>query len=255
MGDALGSRAWELGRFDALLPSRAAVVVPGSSGVVAFAATPELTGARRVLMRTFSRALLIFTILLSWAGLGCDGVMPSDLEIERLPDVQPNLPNVPTIPPPPHPVQLEDSSYTVYGLRRRLRDTIDNDATVTGYIVEMYVPPECPEREQCEAPAAPHFFLADIAGEADAGKRLLVSGYAENQEQIDDAIASAARGRPPVADPETDTPPVPYDLAVGNQVKVTGRFTRASNAGFANSEGLLEYQTHETLQAVAAEDS
>ena len=43
---------------------------------------------------------------------------------------------MPTIPPPPHPVQYPDSSYSVFGLRRRAATTMDTDVQVTGYIVE-----------------------------------------------------------------------------------------------------------------------
>lgn len=180
----------------------------------------------------------------------------SDLTIERLPDVRPNLPEVPTLPPPPHPVQYDDASYSVYGLRHRIRNTMDSDVEVTGYIVEIYQPPECPEGEHCPTPAAPHMWIADTRGETDQGKRLMVVGYAENQAQIDEAIEDARRGRTRELTEEERAMgmiPIPTDFHVGNKVKVEGRFTRMSGSGFNSSEGLLEYRNHTTLENVAEE--
>ncbi len=177
----------------------------------------------------------------------------SDLTIEALPEVTPNLPSVPTLPPPPHPTQYGDSSYSVYGLRSRLRNTIDTDVEVTGYIVDIYTPPEC-EREPCPRPAAPHMWVADTPNETERGKQLMVVGYAENQEQIDEAVELAERGRYEPPDPETGLLPIPTDLVVGNKVKVGGRFARVGSSGFNNSEGLIEYGSHTTIEAVNAED-
>ncbi|MCA9603724.1 MAG: hypothetical protein KC417_16950, partial [Myxococcales bacterium] len=57
----------------------------------------------------------------------CDQAAASDLQVERLPDVKPNLPAVPTLPPPPYPVTYADSSYSVYGVRKRGNTTMDTD--------------------------------------------------------------------------------------------------------------------------------
>jgi hypothetical protein len=127
---------------------------------------------------------------------------------------------------------------------------MDTEVSVLGYIVEVYQPPECPEGERCPLPSAPHMWIADTAGEAEAGKRLMVVGYAENQAAIDEAIKEAERGRTP--EPIPGVPPIPTDFAVGAKVKVNGRFTRVSGMGFNNSEGLLDYRGHETLEPVAA---
>ena len=174
----------------------------------------------------------------------------SDLVIEALPEVQPNLPAVPTLPPPPHPTTLGDGSYTIYGLRSRLRTTIDTTVEVTGYIVDIYVPPEC-ESEPCARPAAPHFWIADTNNEEDRSKQLMIVGYAENQEQIDEAVELAERGRYEAPDPESGLLPIPTDLLVGNKIKVGGPFARVGSSGFNNSEGLLEYRSHTTIESVA----
>jgi hypothetical protein len=176
----------------------------------------------------------------------CGPSAASDLSIERLPDVEPNLPEVPTIPPPPFPTQYEDSSYSIYGLRRRMATTIDTELEVTGYIVEIYVPPECPEGQEADCPpaAAPHMWIADTRGEAERGKRLTVVGYAENQAQIDEAIEAAQRGHPIIPEEETGLLPIPTDFVVGAKIKLNGRFARVSGTGFNISDGLLEYRGH-----------
>lgn len=178
----------------------------------------------------------------------CSGGPAPDLIIERMPDVTPSLPTVPTIPPPPYPVQHPDTSYSIYGVRRRMATTIDTDVVVTGYIVAAYVPPECPEDHTCPPPAAPHIWIADAMSIGEDGQRLMVVGYAENQAAIDEAVENARRGREQPPESETGIIPIPVDFGVGAKIKVRGRFARLSGAGFNNSEGLLEYRGHETLE-------
>ena len=180
----------------------------------------------------------------------CGNQPAADLTIERLPDSAPALPSVPTLPPPPHPVQYPDQSYSVYGLRRREAVTMNTDVQVTGYIVEIYQAPECPEGRTCPQPAAPHMWIADTRGEADATHRLAIVGYAENQTAIDEALELARRGRP-WQDPDeaaAGVPAVPVDFFVGNKVVVRGRFARISGSGFNLSEGLIEYAGHTTSE-------
>ena len=96
---------------------------------------------------------------------GCEQKAEAKVQVEKLPDVTPSVPAVPTIPPPPHPIQYQDQSYSIYGLRRNLRRTIDTDVSVTAYIAKVFIPPECPPKEKCPTPAAPHVWLSDVAGE------------------------------------------------------------------------------------------
>jgi hypothetical protein len=192
------------------------------------------------------RALITLSLLPGlWA---CGPEAAEDLTIQRLPEVEPNLPAVPTLPPPPHPVQYGDSSYSVYGVRHRLANTVNTELSVTGYIVEVYVPPECPEEENCPPATAPHMWIADTQEEAESGKRLTVVGYAENQVQIDEAVEAMERGRPLEIDPESGMLPIPTDFNVGAKVTISGRFARISGSGFNISNGLLEYRSHETLE-------
>jgi len=195
--------------------------------------------------------LLSVTSLAAFVLLGCGQEGATDLQVERLPDVVPNLPEVPQLPPPPHPLTYADGSYSVYGVRRRLRQTMDTEVAVTGYIVEVYQAPPCEGDETCPAPAAPHMFIADTPNETDPTKRLQVVGYADNQSQIDEARRDARRGRPQEVDPETGELPIPTDFDVGNKVKVAGQFARMSSAGFNNSMGLLDYRGHETLETAS----
>jgi len=188
---------------------------------------------------------------------GCEPGAAEGLTVERLPDVEPSLPPVPTLPPPPYPVQYEDDSYSVYGLRKKQRVTMDEGVEVTGTIVEIYEPPECPRGERCEA-LAPHFWIADEAPgegqELEPEQRLMVVGYAENQDAIDEAVKLAERGRYEPPPPESGMPPIPTDLAVGNKVNIQGRFARVSGSGFNSSLGLLDYDGYETLEAPGEDD-
>lgn len=170
-------------------------------------------------------------------------------QVEKLPDIKPNLPAVPTLPPPPYPVQYGDQSYSVFGLRKRMRQTIDSEVDVTGFIVQVYEPPECPKGKKCPMPKAPHIYIADAKDEADPSKLLLVAGYAENQKAIDETRRDKKRGRYKAPDPESGMIPIPTDLYVGAKIKVKGQFTHVSGAGFAQSDGVLDYRAHETLEA------
>lgn len=187
--------------------------------------------------------------LLGVTGLaGCEKTATAKITVEKLPDVKPSLPAVPTIPPPPFPLEYDDHSFSVFGLRRKLAHTIDQDVTVTAFIAKVFVPPECEKDKKCPTPAAPHIWLADTVGETEASKLLLVAGYAENQAAIDDAVKAAARGKPIIPPEDTGLLPVPTDFGVGAKVKLKGRFAYISGSGFQSSQGVLEYRGHETLQ-------
>lgn len=200
------------------------------------------------------RAFLSIALLIA---LGCGS--ESKLNVERLPEVQPSLPPVPTLPSPPHPTTYPDGSYSVWGVRARMTQTMDQEVALSGYIVDVYAPPDCDRRLPDCRVLAPHMWVADtrIAPDqvqAQRGKQIMVVGYAENQEQIDEAMELARRGRYEPPDPESGLLPIPTDFIVGNKLKVTGRFALVSSSGFNSSEGLLEYRSHQTLENVAAEE-
>jgi hypothetical protein len=160
------------------------------------------------------------------------------------PTIRPNLPEVPNIPPPAHPITYPDGTYTVYGVRKRMEHTMDTEVKVTAYIVEVYVPPECPEGRTCPPAKMPHLWLADTPNEADGNKRLTLVGYAANQNEIDEARDDAARGRTREPPEGEGLPPIPIDFENGRRGVFEGRFARISGAGFLESEGLLDYRTH-----------
>lgn len=179
---------------------------------------------------------------------GCEKAASAKITVEKLAEVKPSLPAVPTIPPPPFPLEYEDRSFSVFGLRRKLAHTINQDVTVTGYIAKVFVPPECEKNTKCPTPAAPHIWLADTPTEQETSKLLLVAGYAENQAAIDEAVKAAERGKPIIPPEETGLLPVPTDFNLGAKVKAKGRFAYISGSGFQSSQGVLEYRGHETLQ-------
>ncbi len=194
------------------------------------------------------RSRLAFALAAIAALAGCGEKAASDLTIERLPDVNPSIPDVPQLPPPPFEVQYSDGCFSVYGVRRRGGTTMDTDVCVTGYIVQIYQPPECPAGRTCDPPAAPHLWIADTRETGEDGDRLMLAGYAENQTQIDEAVEQARRGRYQPPDPESGMLPIPTDLAVGAKIKIQGRFTRMSSMGFNVSNGLLDFRGYETLE-------
>lgn len=179
---------------------------------------------------------------------GCEKTAQAKIPVEKLPEVKPSLPSVPTIPPAPFPVQYPDQSYSVYGLRRAMRRTINTEVNMTAYIAKVFVPPECPSKEKCPLPPAPHIWLGDAKTEADPNKLVIVAGYAENQKAIDEAIADAKRGKSNAPPEETGLLPVPTDFFAGAKIKLKGRFSFMGGAGFQSSEGVLDYGGHETLE-------
>jgi hypothetical protein len=205
-------------------------------------------------MQRWSRIACVLALLGPSLIQGCDNVASAKVQVEKLPDVKPSLPQVPTLPPPPYPVQHADQSYSVYGLRRAMRRTIDTDVAVTGYIAKVFVPPECPKgKAKCPLPPAPHVWIADAPTEPDESKLLIVAGYAENQAAIAEAIKDAKRGKKRSAAAEKEMTelgllPVPTDFDQGAKVKIKGRFSFVSGSGFQSSEGVLTYNGHETLE-------
>ncbi|MGF1467798.1 MAG: hypothetical protein ACFCGT_16865 [Sandaracinaceae bacterium] len=195
------------------------------------------------------RASAIATCLLGVVLSACGPGPAADLEIERLPEVNPNLPSVPTLPEPPFPVTYDDNSYSVYGVRRRAATTMDSAVSLTGYVVDVYRAPPCEEGQTCPPPAAPHVYIADTPEDPeDHDQRILVAGYAENQTEVDEIMELHERGRYEQPDPESGQPPFPVDFVLGAKVKVEGRFTRVSGAGFNASNGLLEYRGYELIE-------
>ena len=200
-------------------------------------------------MQKVSRITCLLAMLgLAMSASGCEQTASAKVNVEKLPEVTPNVPPVPTLPPPPYPIQYDDQSYSVYGVRRAIRRTINTEVSLTAYIADVFVPPECGKKEKCPVPPAPHMFLADTPTETDKRKMLLVAGYAENQAQLDEAFKAAKRGKPELPPEDSGLLPVPTDFFKGAKIKINGRFSYMSGSGFQSSEGTLDYGGHETLE-------
>ena len=179
---------------------------------------------------------------------GCEQTAAAKVPVEKLPEVKASLPPVPTLPPAPFPVQYPDQSYSVYGLRRAIRRTISTEVTVTAYISKVFTPPECPPKEKCPLPPAPHVWLGDTKTETDPAKLVLVGGYAENQKAIEEALKEAKKGKKEAPPEDTGLVPIPTDFFQGAKIKLKGRFSYMSGAGFQSSEGVMDYGGHELLE-------
>jgi hypothetical protein len=152
----------------------------------------------------------------------------------------------------------------VYGVRHEGARNWNRPVTVRGYIVHVYVPmvqegnrpPRVCRPNECNE-ERPHVYIADTANEQDPEKRMMVTGYATFQAEIDDARRAAASGRTATAQNTGGLPTpgrtIPTDFNQGAQITVTGTFTRRASNGQADSNGLVEYQRHTTNQPAPAQ--
>lgn len=192
-------------------------------------------------------------------GVGCESGNKLNAVLEEGSNaVHVNLPAVPQLPPPP-PVNHSEGVFTIYGVRHQAaRDpaAIWNKAQkVHGFIVSVYVArnergQNCTERDRC-LEERPHIFIADSRTERDPERMMQVTGYATFQREIDEARENARRNRPASAQQQQMIAaglarPVPSDFDEGAEITVQGNFTRRAANGQANSNGLLEYQSHVT---------
>lgn len=188
--------------------------------------------------------LLLIPLLIFY--LDCKNPKTTQVEHEEVVAINPNLPPVPHIPPPKHPIQYDDGTYSIRGLRNRMDEIIGNEVRVKGYIAKIYQPPECPEGRTCPPPRMPHLWLADEPQETNPKKLLRVVGYAQNQKEIDEAREAALKGKKP-PELEPGRPPIVWDWQLGHQYIITGKFVYRSGSGFADMYGLLEYKEHKCL--------
>lgn len=193
-------------------------------------------------------------------GVGCESGNKLNVTVEEGPAaVHVNLPAVPQLPPPP-PVNFAEGVYTVYGVRhqaaRNPADLWNKAQKVHGFIVSVYVArnergQNCTERDRC-LEERPHIFIADSRTERDPERMMQVTGYATFQREIDEARENHRRNRPVPAQQQQMIAaglarPVPFDFDEGAEITVQGNFTRRAANGQADSNGLLEYQSHTTI--------
>lgn len=140
----------------------------------------------------------------------------------QLPPIKVNLPPPPSFTKPATPEKYPDNTWSVYGVRRRMADNLDQTVRVKAYLIEYYQCP-CPEGKTTDTCTCelPHFWLGDDAT-TQKDKALLVADMPYND-----------LGKK-------------LDLKVeqGKQYIVEGVFARQSNTGFAASDGLVIYKAH-----------
>ena len=174
--------------------------------------------------------------------------------VENVDQYKPNLPAVPSIPTPSVEETYGDGSYSVHGLRKNIRNTIEQQVEVTAYIANIYQKPECPEGKTCHT-LMPHLFLADDSKESLQKRQLRLVGYAQSFKDMEEEQERVEKGEPPKELPDgVFLPPVIWDWRLGNKYKIKGRFTRRSVAGFMETDGLLEYESHECLDCPVEEE-
>ncbi|MCC6749487.1 MAG: hypothetical protein IT371_17615 [Deltaproteobacteria bacterium] len=158
-----------------------------------------------------------------WAcnsGGGGGARIGSDPQQTELPRVEVKL------PPPPsfqkdHPAEkYPDASYSVYGVRKTPKTTLNTEVRVKGFITEVYECPPCPKGNTCKPCDKPHFWLSDRAN-GPKDKALMVTDHPTEQPKTKKKIK----------------------FEVGGQYYVVGTFAKASATGFSSSDGLLVFRS------------
>ncbi len=185
--------------------------------------------------------------------VACETRQPVVVE-QDLPEIRPNLPAIPNVPPPRHPIKYDDGSWSVYGLRKRINQVMDEEVKVKAYVVKIYEPQPCPEGRTCPPPPMPHLWLGDDPEETKERRLLRVVGYANSQEDINKAREDAEKGREPDEEELAAGLKTVWDWQQGKRYVIKGRFSRSSGAGFMYSEGLLEYMDHTCLDCPPPEE-
>jgi len=163
---------------------------------------------------------------------------------KELPPMKVNLPPSPNFDLATAPEKHPTGEFSVFGLRKSMKENLDKDVQVKGYLLYLYeCPPEirkCNEEQDARAKRArrralpgapvpeetttcrpcdqPHFFISDKA-DGKLERALLVADY-------------------PLKDWKTNRPKA-LDVKQGEQYVVTGTFAINSITGFAASNGLL----------------
>lgn len=173
---------------------------------------------------------------------------------QDMPEIRPNLPQVPQVPPPRFKLQYDNGTWSVYGLRKRIRQNINEEVRVKGFVVKIYTPDPCPEDRTCPPATMPHLWLGDAMDVTSERQLLRLVGYANSQIEMDQAREEAEKGQQRSPEELAALPPIVYDWQQGKQYVVKGRFSRFAGTGFGEEIGLLEYIEHECLDCPPPED-
>jgi len=182
------------------------------------------------------RFIALQSTLLALAVLapGCGKEAPKAEETKKEdlgPPVQVQLPPAPSFDEGTSVEKYDDGSYSIFGLRKNLDENIQageagTEVIVKGYVLDIYVPPECPEGQLCPPGKQPHCWITDKPEEKGKKRAMMVVNYKFNIPEWD-----AARWK--------DLPEVV--LEVGKRYTFKGKFKRFSDTGFAHDRGLLEF--------------
>ena len=169
--------------------------------------------------------------------------LDKDNDEGEAPAIKVMLPPKPTYPADAIPNVHPDGSWSVAGVRSELDKHVEDgdkgaEITLTAYVQEIYVPPECPEGEACPPPKQAHVWVADSPDHK--GKRLamVVVNYVFPVPEWD---AKRWKDQPEVV------------LEKGTQYLFKGKVRRFSDTGFADRRGLLEFVAYRTTDETGVE--
>ncbi len=201
---------------------------------------------------TLGKTLALAALLMLPVVAGCNPSGAPPPKEEKPPDFVPNLPAVPTITIPNVPVNFPDGSYSVFGLRKKQKETLRQRVRVTAMVVEIYQKPFCPEGKTCPPAKMPHLYLADTIGEKNPKYRLTLVGYAEGFQQMAKCKEDAEKGVVQEIPEGVELPPCVWDFEIGRKYLLDGWYTIISSHGFQDSDGLMEYKDHKCLDCPEA---
>jgi hypothetical protein len=168
----------------------------------------------------------VFLLLCSLAVLGCpsgDGgatIGGDEPEQVQLPQIKVNLPAPPSFQKDHAPERYTDSSYSVYGLRKDIKNLLGKKVKVKGFLIEVYECPPAPKGSTDKPCDKPHLFLGDRSN-SPKEEALIITDYPKQDEK------SKSKKK--------------QEYTVGAQYIFGGTFSRSSGTGFSHSEGLLIY--------------
>lgn len=169
-----------------------------------------------------SRPLFFAPLLLAIAAPGCDSAKEADTQLAQ---IKVNLPPSPSFQKEHAPEKYADGTYSIYGLRKKLRKHLNKEFRVKAFMLEVY---KCPHEKckgkDCPRCKRPHFWLSDRAS-GPKKKAMMVTDY-------------------PKRDPQTRRK---LKLHEGIQYLVSGYFARNSGTGFSASDGLMKYTGSEPV--------
>lgn len=175
--------------------------------------------------------------------VGCDKeeeleVKGDQAEEDQGPPVTVTLPPAPDFDEGKAPEKWEGTeAWSIWGLRRDLDQAVadgekNTEIEVKGWVQEIYLPPECPEGENCPPPKQPHVWITDYEGVEGKKRAMMVVNY---RFSIPEWQAKDWKDQPDVI------------LEKGKRYTFKGVFKQFSDTGFASDRGLLEFRFYKPL--------